>query len=174
MSEGYKPPLTSPAEKLRSLGFVVEEPKHFPEFHGPLALAQFGKLRSEAVRSFKRAVQACLGFIEGPIVRDEFGNDHTKRRQHRKDLDDRVYDFYEKNKLRLNNLSNVYYALGLVSKQLDAQDIHTERAEEVRDLYREIPISRLKEYGTLSDQEKSDVVTTVDNICYRFLTLVTQ
>jgi hypothetical protein len=173
MSEGYKQP-TSPVEKLRALGVTVEEPITYPEFHTPLQLQGLGELGPEAVRSFKQATEVCIEYIEGPVIRDHFGNDHKKRVEWRKTLSDEVYAFCEKNKLRLNVISNVFYYLRDVGKRLNAQNIHTKKSEKVHHLIEEIPLEDIRKYGILSDDQKTEVITKLEVICREFLTLVTK
>lgn len=157
--------------KFAGLGAQYENSSDIPEIDLNISTEGFEKMRKGIV-PIEKTVQAISEFIQGPIISDSFGNDHSVRREWRNKLAPELRKEYMRNKLRLNNIASVYGKLELLVEILDSENIYTPNAEKVRKLYGKLP--PIESYGSFTPQEKNQTIKQVEEVCKEFLELVRQ
>jgi len=158
-------------EEMRKHG--VEIIKSEPVYPLPLAWEGLETLPEEQranLRLFLEVLHLSSSrYANGILMRDSFGNDHKSRRQPwRKSMSEEFgdeFDAYdEANKLRFNIIYGVADSLRSTVKALNNFDIHTPQAEVLRSLEEKVPTMSASQYLTLSDEEKMQVVNSIDQI----------
>ena len=157
--------------KFAVLGAHYESGSAVPEGGLKISINGFENMRKGIV-PLEKASKTFVEFMQGPIIQDNFGNDHGARREWSGKLAPELHREYMRNKLRLNSIASVYGKLELLIIMLDSEKIHTPNAEKLRELYSQFP--PIKSYGNFTPQEKNQVIQQVEEVCKKFLELVRQ
>jgi hypothetical protein len=117
-------------------------------------------------------------YANGILMLDSFGNEHTTRRQPwrqsmSEEFGDEFHEYDKRNKLRFNSINGVEDSLRSTIKALDKFEIHTPQAEALRSLDEKFPAVSASHYLTLSDDEKRQIVNSVDHIAREALSIIT-
>ncbi|OGG60038.1 hypothetical protein A3C86_03085 [Candidatus Kaiserbacteria bacterium RIFCSPHIGHO2_02_FULL_49_16] len=121
-----------------------------------------------------KCANACRSYLSGLIIRDSFGNDHTKRRFWRNTMYQKYGDafsqVYKKNKLRINPITRVLGSLRVIVSASRLLKVHSAKAAAIEELTKQFPDFSL--YHEMSDEERLKIVEKVTSLCKSFLEIV--
>src|SRR3989344_1246359 len=121
-----------------------------------------------------KCANACRSYLSGLIIRDSFGNDHTKRRFWRNTMYQKYGDafsqVYKKNKLRINPITRVLGSLRVIVSASRLLEVHSAKASAIEELTKQFPDFSL--YHEMSDEERLKIVEKVTSLCKSFLEIV--
>lgn len=145
------------------------------DLSGTVDLSDFYGLSPSGMQAYVRAVACAINYVKGVLVLDSFQN-HKERRDWRARMiekygSDQMAELRSKDKLRRNIIMSVLASLERLKLKLDESDIHTRKAEDIREMVRNIPGFSLDGYDTMSREDKIAVVNRVDTLARKFLRL---
>ena len=163
---------------LEANGCRVELPKPGRELDAPVRMTGFDFQSPNDRKSVSRTALECRTYAKAPLIRDQFGTQHDKRREFFSQLirahGNGFMNFYKLNKLRANAIGGFVGHLNAFVGLLDVMNVQSTQADAVRNLYKQIPVyEEYQDYQNLSDTEKVIIARKLDRVARDFLKIVT-
>lgn len=121
-----------------------------------------------------RCAEVCRTYLEGYVIRDSFGNDHTARTEWRKAIGakygDQVLEMLYNNKLRINMITSVRNNMGTLTGFLSAFGAPSSKATAIEELCDRFP--DCSSYEQLTDESKLEIVKQTEFACKSFLEIM--
>lgn len=118
--------------------------------------------------------RACQHYLEGSLITDSFGNNHSARTNWRKTMGNKygneVLQMLYNNKLRINMITSVRNSIGTLANFLIAFGAPSSKATAIKELSNEFPDCSL--YEQLTEERKLEIVRKTESACKSFLEII--